>query len=371
MRNRHAIIALSLAALVCAGCSKEEPNKNDMLSRASDYFAANQYDKAEKEYRDVLRLDSNDPVALRQLGLLYQAQGQVLLAYPLLKKSSELEPDNLEVQLQLGFDYLASRENTKARDVALKILEKQPGHEQALSLLADSAISPKDIEETQKLIEGLREKDRDRAGYHLALGSLALRQKNDAGAESQFKAAINLDPKSSALYVALGTLYWSRNDLNAAEQAFKTAADLAPPQSPMRLRYADFKLKTGAAAEAKTILEDITKKVPSYLPPQVFLMRMACAENQAQTDDCVARVQNILAQDSVQYDALFQDGIQSLAKGDAAKAIRNYEYLSNTYGENPQVRYQLALAYLLYAKTANAVESRKAVENAENRLMKR
>ena len=39
----------------------------------------------------------------------------------------------------------------------------------------------------------------------------------------------------------------------------------------------------------------------------------------------------------------FIDGVLSLSKGDAAKAIRVFEYLSNTYRQNPQVRYQLAL----------------------------
>ena len=52
----------------------------------------------------------------------------------------------------------------------------------------------------------------------------------------------------------------------------------------------------------------------------------------------------------INYDALFRDGILSRTKGDAAKAIREFEYLSNTYRQNPQVRYQLALAYLLSAK---------------------
>ena len=61
-------------------------------------------------------------------------------------------------------------------------------------------------------------------------------------------------------------------------------------------------------------------------------------------------------------DALFIDGVLSLSKGDAAKAIRAFEYLSNTYDRNPhpQVRYQLARAYLLYASSAGAVESRRA-----------
>src|SRR5262249_39138191 len=101
-------------------------------------------------------------------------------------------------------------------------------------------------------------------------------------------------------------------------------------------------------------------------PPRLAIMKLVCAEHQ--DDDCAGRVQNILAQDPVNYDALVLDGALSLAKGDASKSLRIFEYLSSTYTRNPQVRYQLALAYLLSAKSTNDVSSRKAVENAERSL---
>src|SRR5208337_10309 len=120
------------------------------------------------------------------------------------------------------------------------------------------------------------------------------------------------DPKSAVAYIALGNLYWGQKNLKAADQTFKAATDLVPMRSPIRLRYVDFKLRTGAAAEAKTILEDISHKVPDYLPPRVYLMKLVCAEHRE--EDCAKRVQNILAQDPVNYDATYLDGILSLAK---------------------------------------------------------
>ena len=173
------------------------------------------------------------------------------------------------------------------------------------------------------------EKDQERAGYHVALGALDLRQKEEARAEGEFRTALGLDPKSASAHAALGFLYWSRNDLKAAEQEFKTAAELAPARSPMWLRYADYLQKTGATAEAKAVLEEINRKVPEYLPPRVYLMRIACAKQQ--DADCTTRVQNILAQDPINYDALFQDGLLNLAKGETAKAIREFEQLSSIY----------------------------------------
>jgi tetratricopeptide (TPR) repeat protein len=363
---RHLMFALALVAIASAGCSKKAPTKDELLSQGKDAFAANQYDKAEKAYREVLGLSPDDPVALRHLGFIYNDQGQLLQAYPLLKKAAELQPEDLELQLKLGALLLSGGEQAQARDAALQVLETQPGQEDALLLLADTSRTPEEIEEAQKLIQSSREKDQDRAGYHLALGLLHLRQNDQAAAESEFKAALNLDPKSSTANAALGALYWSRNDLKSAEQAFKAAADLAPERSPMRLRYADFLLRTGATAEAQAFLNEINRKLPDYLPPRVYLMKMACAKQQ--DEDCTARVQNVLAQDPVNYDAVFWDGTLNLAKRNAATAIRDFAYLRNAYTRDPQSRYQLALAYLLSAQNASPVNSRNAIEEAERSL---
>ena len=138
-RSRQLIFALSLVAVANAACSKEQPTKEQLLSRAKDAFAAEQYDKAEKEYRECFRLAPDDPAALRQLGIIYLDQGQIPQAYPLLKKSAELQPDDPEIQLKLGQIFLAIGEHAQARDVALQVLEKQPGQEQALLLLVDAS----------------------------------------------------------------------------------------------------------------------------------------------------------------------------------------------------------------------------------------
>ena len=157
-------------------------------------------------------------------------------------------------------------------------------------------------------------------------------------------------------------LAWSRKDVKTADEAFKTAVDLSPLRSAARLRYVAFKLRTGAPAEAKALLEEITARNPDYLPARVFSMKIACSEKR--DDDCAARVGNVLAQDSTNYDAVFQDGLLSINKGDAINAIRSFEYLTG----DAQVRYQLAIAHLLSAKDQDPVKARTAAEAAETRL---
>ena len=356
---------LVFAVVASFGCSKQDSTKEANLSRANEYFAAGQYDKAEKEYFDLLRATPENPLATLRLGSIYHDQAQNLRAYPLLKKSAELAPEDMEVQLKLGLTLLPLGQFKDAREAALRVLEKEPGREEALVLLANTAIGLNDVDAMRQYIEGLRAKDQDRIGYHLALGLLDLRQNNLTGAESQFKAALALNSKSPEALSGLGSVYWRRNELPAAEESYKAAAQLAVARSPTRLAYAEFKLRTGAPEQAKAIYEDLVRQVPDFLPPQVALMKLACAQRH---DDCATRVQAILARDLINYDAVFQDGLNNLAKGDAPKAVREFEYLSTTYIQNPRVRYQLALAYLQLAQKASLTDRTKALAGAENSL---
>src|SRR5262249_42524670 len=207
-RYLRLIFALCLAGVANAGCSRDQPTKEELLSRAEAAFAAGQWDKAEMDYRKVLSLAPEDQATLRQLGSIYLDQGQIPQAYPLFKKLTDLQPDDPEIQLKLGTIYLAVSDYTQARDAASQVLEKQPGNEQALLLLADASRTPDDIADARKLIQGLREKDQDRSYYHLAQGALDVRQNDLRRAESEFKAAVNLDPKSTGAHAALGAIYW-------------------------------------------------------------------------------------------------------------------------------------------------------------------
>ena len=75
--NLRLVFAASFLAVCSAGCSKEADTKETRLSRADGFLAEQQYQKAEKKYREALRLAPGDPVAERQLGIIYFEQGQV------------------------------------------------------------------------------------------------------------------------------------------------------------------------------------------------------------------------------------------------------------------------------------------------------
>jgi tetratricopeptide (TPR) repeat protein len=235
-----------------------------------------------------------------------------------------------------------------------------------MMFLVEAGVRLNQIEDTKKFLDGIREADKQRAGYHVAQGVLLLAERQDSAAENEFNAAAKADPKFAPAHAGLATLYWAHNDLKRTEQELRTSAELSPKRSPLRLQLLDFLIKTGALAEAKTILNQIGSEFPDYLPVRAYQMRIACAEKQ--DDACRAQVAAILQQDPTNFDALLQDGVFKLASGDVATAARELAFLNSNYAQNAQVRFQLARANLLQARVANPVESQKALDSAETNL---
>ena len=371
MRAQHCLLTLLIMALIViggAGCSKKHQVNAHLLQAKRD-FEAERYQEAEIEYRNVLQIEPLNPVAIRQLAVIYCDQGSLLKGFAYLRKASELEPGNIDVQLRLGSTYLATHKFKEAREAAIRVLEKQPGNEQGLLLLAETAQAPEEIRETLQLIENFRQQDRDRTGYHLAMGTLFFQQQDPTRAESEIKKALDLDPESSAAHFALGNLYWKlsamhlalgnldwmRHDLTQADQAFRTATELAPLRSAMRLRYMDFKLQTGALEDAKMASEAITRKAPDYLSAWIYLMKIAFAEQRY--EDGSALLQKILTRDPENFDALLQSGNLKLAKGDAAGAVTEFERMNGIYKHVPEVLYRLGLAFFRSGDIPQAIRS--------------
>ncbi len=94
-------------------------------------------------------------------------------------------------------------------------------------------------------------------------------------------------------------------------------------------------------------------------------MKFACAEKH---NDCSSKVDGVLAQDPLNYDALLQSGVLSLQQGDAPRAVRIFSQLTGFNDRDPRVRYELALAYLATTAKASPLDARNAIETAENNL---
>jgi tetratricopeptide (TPR) repeat protein len=378
------VLALALSLVLSAGCSKASKARRRLAS-ADRAFQAQKYDDAEIEYASVLRLSPRNPVAFRQLGLIYFAEGRPLIAFDALKVALKLDPNNTDVQLKLAELYGNRGDLKTGLGLLGSVLQTDPGNARALTLLVEMCPSNEIAHVTQRVETQLREGGPGAAACHAALGWIDLRTQKLGEAESEFQQASAIDPKLDAPYlglVALYTLrlseaesefqkasamdpkldapylgliafYTLRNDLKGYDKALKAAAEVSPVRSAARLKYAEFKRQIGADDEAKEIAREMTRQAPDYIPAWVFLMKVAVGEHKY--DECQAMINTILARDSFNYEAISTSGVIALVQHDGAKALSAFQQLDNDYRNVPEVKYNLARAYLMNNENQKAV----------------
>jgi tetratricopeptide (TPR) repeat protein len=336
------LVVASALVVTDTGCSAKAKRAYH-LRQANHYFDSAEYDKAEVEYLNVLRGDRQNARAIGRLGMIYFEQGRFSQAAPFLFKGSQLATNDLDLRLKWGLICLLLGKSEDARNQASFILDKDPFNEEAPMLLAESAITKNESEQARQRLQKLAQAG-DKASFEVGLGTLAFRERDLKTAEADYRRALALDPKSSSAYSALGALYWLQNNLPQADTALKTAFDLSPPRSSKRLQYAQFKIKTGDLEAGKSILKEMVKTIPDYVPAWMELANIAAA--QKNYDDCATYLNSVLARDPENYDAMSLESELKLARGQTADAIIELERMAKLYTQSPPVYYQLALAYL-------------------------
>src|SRR5690348_12332534 len=172
------------------------------LDRADRYFDAGQYDQAEIEYKNVLRNDPQIAPAWSRLGIIYFEEGRLREAAQILSRARQLDATNLEVRMKLGSIYLAAGKLKEARDEALFMLDNNPRDELAPILLAESAAT-NELAETRQQLQKMSQQG-ETASLAIALGILSMHERDFKAAETDFRRALALNPKSSAACSALG-----------------------------------------------------------------------------------------------------------------------------------------------------------------------
>jgi tetratricopeptide (TPR) repeat protein len=216
-------------------------------------------------------------------------------------------------------------------------------------------LTARDVDETRRIVESLRSRNKDSLGNHLAMAALLLAGHDKSGADGEFRKALAMKPDSPAAYEGLGNLALQRNDAKTAEEYLKKAADLSLIRAPVRIRYADFLIEKGSLDEARHGLDEITSKAPDFIPGWTESMRVAVA--QKRYDDCVAYAEKVLARDPTNYDAMVRRATVKLTKEDADGAIADLKVAQGYYPQTPIIKYELALAYLKKSDDTAAEES--------------
>ncbi len=338
-------LSVLVACAILAGLAwSPTVRKARHLERGDRYFSGQQFREAIPEYRNVLQIEGTNPHAIRRLGLAHYQLNEFGHAFRYLPKVEQLEPDDLDVRLKLGTIYLLGRRREEARKEAAFVLQRDPTNIDALTLLAGAAITPQEVDDAVRRLEGARADLADRARLHLALGTLYLRKRDPGGAERAWKEAVAAEPTSIEAHMVLGDFYLLKRDLSLAEREYKVAAELAPIASLARIKLADFYLVTRRPEEAKRVLAEMTAKAPDYLPAWRRIAEVAVVEGKY--DETTRALELILKKNPSDLEGHLLRGRVYLARQQTTEAIEEFRRVLKLEPRLTGARYQLALAQL-------------------------
>lgn len=321
------------------------------LRRADNYFQSGQYDRAEIEYKLVLRNAPQNAQAWSRLGIIYFEDGRLGEAAQILDRARTLDTNNLEVRVKLATIYLAVGQRKQAQAEADFVLGRAPADAKA-PILAAEAAATNQLSETRSRLQTLSQKG-DTAPLAVALGTIAFREHDLKTAQVEFEHALKLDSKFSDAYSALGNVYLAQKEPEHADQAFQNAAEFAPPRSGKALQYAEFKIATGDPSAGRHLLEELAKQAPDYLPVWLALAQLDAAGQKYA--DGAAMLGNVLSRDPQNFEGLLLQNRLYVLQGKTTRAIAGLEKMAEMFPRVPAVRYQLALAYLATNQTDKAV----------------
>jgi len=341
---------VALVVLV-AGCSAEAKRARYMR-RADAYFDKGQYIKAEIEYRNAGRLSKTlDPHLVTRLATIYYDEGRGLEAFPLLTNAVSLQSDDPELRYKLGMTYMGLRDTTNARNAALFVLDKEPSHQEAILLLADSAVKPDEIAAARQKLNALRAKG-DSWAAHIALAELAFREKETNVAQAEVDAAAKLDPKAPAVNIARAKLASMHNQRQQAEDFLRQAAEASPLRSSRRLLYVE--TKGTNIAEAKSLLDKWLKDAPDYVP--AWAMRGRIALREKDYDECTRIAKTVLSWDPLSYDIRLLLARTLVLQQQTARALDEFDRLLTLHPRLPELHYETAVAQVQNGNLSEAIK---------------
>ena len=347
------VLLVAGLGLAGSGCSKRSRAEHH-LKYADRCYEIGQQDQAEMEYLAVLQNDPQNARALRNLGFIHFRQARYETALQLLSAARSVLPDDQEVRLKYAELLATIQAIPEARAELLLILQRTPDNDTAVILLADLT-GTNQITEVRQVMQSCRQQAGDRAGFHVALGTLAAKEGDWVGADREYHLALTNGSVQGPAHLGLANLYLARRDLTNAEAQLQQMAAAEPMDSPRRLRLVDFKLGTGASEEARRLLSEMTSKAPRFVLPWQYLANLAFAEGKY--DDCKAALKKVLLRSPLNLEARLLQARMNLLQGRANEAIRDMDALIAAYPRHPGLRYQLGQAYLQLNQIPKALQT--------------
>lgn len=281
MAKRKALIfGIIFLGLTLAACGGPEEKKIKFFDNGKRLYGQGEYVKARLEFKNALQIDSKFADGYFMLGSVEQKTGNLKQAYGNFFKATELNPDHIDAQLQVGQLLLFFGATDQAKEKIRFILAKESGNQQALILQASLLLIEKDTAGAVALAEKLLTQGCQNPDVFIILAAAYTQNEDLHKTEEIYQQGVSVNPESAALHLGLANFYKNTRQPDTAAAVMEKVIDLEPHEVAHKLSLAGIFWESGRQAEAENLLAKMIFADPTNEEKRLLAARFYMDKNQ-------------------------------------------------------------------------------------------
>ena len=244
------------------------------------YYDAENYVAAEESYRSALALlnpNATDPVTYYNLSAALYAQGRTVEALPYAKRAYDTRQavNNTTSQANIVYNYALMLDNTgnatDAIPVYTEVLRLNPNHEKTKINLGTMYMSmnPPDVDMALTLFTQVYNQNKNSFEGNNNLGSAYLAKQDYKNAVQYFQNALKLDPNNNTVRQNLAQTYASDGQYDNAKTTYAELLRRDSKNWDAYIEQAKVCIQLGDNASARTYLTTLRSQQPNYRKSEV------------------------------------------------------------------------------------------------------
>lgn len=319
------LLSVLLAAIFAiSGCSNPDKNKIAHVEKGEAYLKDEKFQEASLEFRNAIQIDETLASAHWGLARAYEGLQRFQEAFEELRKTTELDANNLDARVKLGNYYIAGAKS-----------------------------NPQMVAEAERLAKEILQKDSNHVEGHILMGTVLYAQNEHEKAFAEINHAIELDTKRVESYLSLARFYIVTNDKTKAEETFRRAISVNNNSGLAHTEYGKYLVQLGRPAEAEAEMTKAVEVEPTNRASRFVLASFYLVNKQLDKAEVAYKALAALDGDKPEGHAVLADFYSSINRLDEAISI--YRELVAKSPDYTQGRYRLGEIMLMRGDTQGAI----------------
>ena len=312
-----------------------------------------QTDEALKVIEPALVKHPNDATLLTLRAAARQQQKNNDGALADIERALQIDPNNEEaIEVRAGF-YKQAGDLAAAKKLVEAAVVKSPKSQMLHEMLVDLALSANDPDQAVQQLNSLIQLQPGELRYRLQLALLDARRDKLDDAQHTLEEAVEALPRNDEAKLALVDFLSSKRSPAEGEKALRDFVAKSPDDYDLRLMLGELLQRSKSYPQAIDVYDEIIKRDADGPKGVIARDRLAdIAVAQGREADARKLVEEVLAKDAHDSDALTRRAEMELAKSDAAAAIGDLRTVLRDRPRSVPLQTLLARAYWLNGEPA-------------------